>query len=121
MRNQAHSENVINTFKALHGVNLINVPDHTFLKHIRGKIGMKPKMPIKNRDDLPHVYTPGVARVCTTIHEDKGKTFSLTIKRSTVAVLSEWAAVSGLGNIGARGYRGGHGRESGVIQTSGGH
>lgn len=102
VRNQAHSEQMIDEVKKLDGVQLINVSDRTFLMHIRGKIETKPKMPIKNRDDLSHVYTPGVARVCTAIQEDESKAFSLTIKRNTVAVVSDGTAVLGLGDIGPR-------------------
>jgi malate dehydrogenase (oxaloacetate-decarboxylating) len=61
---------------------------------------MKPKVPIQNRDDLSRVYTPDVARVCMAIHEDQDKAFRLTIKRNTVAVVSDGSAVLGLGNIG---------------------
>lgn len=97
---QAHSQRVIESVKKMDGVTLINVSDRTFLMHIGGKIETHPKMPIKNRDDLSRVYTPGVARVCMAIHEDPSKAFSLTIKRNTVAVVSDGTAVLGLGDIG---------------------
>jgi malate dehydrogenase (oxaloacetate-decarboxylating) len=84
----------------LDGVKVINISDRTFLVHLGGKIEVTPKMPIKNREDLSHVYTPGVAKVCKAIHQDKSKAFSLTIKRNTVAVISDGTAVLGLGNIG---------------------
>ena len=61
---------------------------------------MEPKNPIQNRDDLSRVYTPDVGRVCMAIHEDPEKVHSLTIKRNTVAVISDGSAVLGLGNIG---------------------
>ncbi|WP_020619394.1 NAD-dependent malic enzyme [Paenibacillus daejeonensis] len=83
------------------GIRLINVSDRTFLVHLGGKISIAAKMPIKNRDDLSRVYTPGVARVCQAIVENPAKAFSLTIKRNTVAVVSDGSAVLGLGNIGA--------------------
>jgi malate dehydrogenase (oxaloacetate-decarboxylating) len=82
------------------GIKLINVSDRTFLAHLGGKITMQPTMPIKNRDDLSRVYTPGVAKVCTAIHENPKKAFSLTIKRNTVAVITDGTAVLGLGDIG---------------------
>ena len=70
--------------------------------HLGGKIEMQPKVPIRNRDDLSRVYTPGVAKVCMAIHEDPNRAFTLTIKRDTIAVISDGSAVLGLGNIGPR-------------------
>ncbi|TYP70263.1 NAD-dependent malic enzyme [Paenibacillus methanolicus] len=84
----------------LPGIRLVNVSDRTFLLHLGGKIAIAPKTPIQNRDDLSRVYTPEVARVCTAISEDPSKAFNLTIKRNTVAVVSDGSAVLGLGNIG---------------------
>jgi len=96
----ADEEQVLESLRATPGVKIINVSDRTFLAHLGGKIAMKSKIPIKNRDDLSRVYTPGVARVCEAIHEDEKKAYSLTIKRNTVAVISDGSAVLGLGNIG---------------------
>lgn len=94
------SDAIVEKLNGLPGVKVINVSDQTFLMHLGGKIETNPKMPIKNRDDLSRVYTPGVARVCMAIHEDPSKAYSLTIKRNTVAVVSDGTAVLGLGNIG---------------------
>ncbi|ASR48813.1 NAD-dependent malic enzyme [Paenibacillus kribbensis] len=91
---------LIESLKLLAGVQLINVSDRTFLAHLGGKISIRPNLPIKNRDDLSRVYTPGVARVCTAIHENPKKAYSLTIKRNTVAVVTDGTAVLGLGDIG---------------------
>lgn len=93
---------VVEGIKQLAGIKLINVSDRTFLAHLGGKISVATRMPIKNRDDLSRVYTPGVARVCTAIHENPNKAYSLTIKRNTVAVVSDGTAVLGLGDIGAQ-------------------
>lgn len=97
---QAQFEAVTNAIKELQGVKLIHVSDRTFLLHLGGKIEMKPKVPIQNRDDLSRVYTPDVARVCMAIHEKQENAYKLTIKRNTVAVVSDGSAVLGLGNIG---------------------
>lgn len=91
---------IVEALKAQAGIKLINVSDRTFLVHLGGKIEVTPKLPIKNRDDLSRVYTPGVARVCTAIAENRDKAYSLTIKRNTVAVISDGTAVLGLGDIG---------------------
>ncbi|MDQ6418873.1 NAD-dependent malic enzyme [Paenibacillus sp. LHD-117] len=86
--------------RSLPGVRLVNLSDRTFLLHLGGKIETKLKAPINNRDDLSRVYTPDVARVCLAIHEEPRKAFTLTVKRNTVAVISDGSAVLGLGNIG---------------------
>ncbi|MDF2661643.1 MAG: NAD-dependent malic enzyme [Paenibacillus sp.] len=91
---------VVEGLKSLKGVEVVNVSDRTFLAHLGGKISVQPKLPVKNRDDLSRVYTPGVARVCTSIHENPQKAYSLTIKRNTVAVITDGTAVLGLGDIG---------------------
>lgn len=93
---------VVDLLKQQAGIRLINVSDRTFLAHLGGKIAIQPTMPIKNRDDLSRVYTPGVAKVCTAIYENPKKAYSLTIKRNTVAVITDGTAVLGLGDIGPR-------------------
>ncbi|MEO8966575.1 MAG: NAD-dependent malic enzyme [Solirubrobacteraceae bacterium] len=87
---------------AVPGAHVLDTTDRTFMLHIGGKIEMQNKSPLKSRDDLSMAYTPGVARVCSAIHEDPDKAFQYTIKRNTVAVVSDGSAVLGLGNIGPR-------------------
>ena len=87
---------------AIDGARVVDTTDRTFLLHVGGKIEQHNRHPLKTRDDLSMAYTPGVARVCTAIAEDPDKAFQYTIKRNTVAVVSDGTAVLGLGDIGPR-------------------
>jgi malate dehydrogenase (oxaloacetate-decarboxylating) len=87
---------------ALLGARVLDATDRTLQLHIGGKIELHNKAPLKTRDDLSMAYTPGVARVCEAIHADPDKAFQYTIKRNTVAVVSDGTAVLGLGDIGPR-------------------
>ena len=89
--------------EAIEGARIIFAADSTFLAHIGGKIRIDPKIAIKTRQDLSTVYTPGVARVSMAIAADPSKAFQLTIKRNTVAVVTDGTAVLGLGDIGPLG------------------
>ena len=95
-----HAQEIINTVKAIPGIKIVNVSDRTFLMHLGGKIEVHAKVPIKTRNDLSMAYTPGVARVCMAIAKDVKKSFSLTTRRNSVAVVSDGTAVLGLGDIG---------------------
>ena len=79
---------------------MVEITDRTFEAHRRGKIHTGLNLPIKTRDDLSMAYTPGVARVCSAIAENRQKAFKYTIKANTVAVVSDGTAVLGLGDIG---------------------
>ncbi|NJP68240.1 NAD-dependent malic enzyme [Streptomyces spiramenti] len=95
-----HSDEIVRKLREIEGVTLGKVSDRTFLMHLGGKIEMSSKHPIRNRDDLSMVYTPGVARVCTQIAANPEDARRLTIKRNSVAVVTDGSAVLGLGNIG---------------------
>jgi malate dehydrogenase (oxaloacetate-decarboxylating) len=88
------------SIERLEGVRLVSVSDATFLAHLGGKITVEPKIPVKTRSDLSTVYTPGVARISLAIANDPNKAFQLTIKRNSVAVVTDGTAVLGLGDIG---------------------
>ncbi len=95
-----HGEQIVQAVRAIDGVEVINVSDRTFLMHLGGKIEVVSKIPLKTRADLSMAYTPGVARVCEAINRDPEKVYTLTIKKNTVAVVSDGTAVLGLGDIG---------------------
>lgn len=97
---EQHDQEIIQAVSSIDGVEVVNVSDRTFLMHLGGKIEIASKMQLKTRSDLSMAYTPGVARVCTAIATDPEKVFNLTIKKNTVAVISDGTAVLGLGDIG---------------------
>ncbi len=99
-RNQAHWEQILRAIGSTRGARVIDYVDRTLAMHRGGKIEQHNKYPLKTRDDLSMAYTPGVARVCMEIHEDRKKAFDFTIKKNTVAVVSDGSAVLGLGDIG---------------------
>jgi malate dehydrogenase (oxaloacetate-decarboxylating) len=98
--NREHWNRILSAIGSLAGAEVIDTTDRTFLLHVGGKIEQRNKHPLKTRDDLSMTYTPGVARVCTAIKDDPDKAFQYTIKRNTVAVVSDGTAVLGLGDIG---------------------
>ncbi|KOX22636.1 malate dehydrogenase [Saccharothrix sp. NRRL B-16348] len=95
-----HAKDITDTLELLPGIVVRKVSDRTFLVHLGGKIEIASKVPLRNRDDLSRAYTPGVARVCMAIAENPDDARRLTIKRNTVAVVTDGSAVLGLGNIG---------------------
>jgi len=95
-----HAEQITAAISAHPHLNVRKVSDRTFLLHLGGKIEIQSKVPLKTRDDLSRAYTPGVARISQAIAADKSDARRLTIKRNTVAVVTDGSAVLGLGNIG---------------------
>lgn len=99
-RDEPHSFLIVEALRKTPGIEVIQVSDRIFLLHLGGKIEVSSKVTIKTRDDLSMVYTPGVAKVSAAIAQDKSKAYTLTIKKNTVAVVSDGTAVLGLGDIG---------------------
>ena len=95
-----HAQEITTALTAHAGLTVRKVSDRTFLLHLGGKLEVQSKVPLKTRDDLSRAYTPGVARICQAIVEDPSDVRRLTMKRNTVAVVTDGSAVLGLGNIG---------------------
>ncbi len=97
---EEHLEAIVDAVHSVDGVEVVNVSDRVFLAHLGGKLEIQSRAPLKTRDDLSMLYTPGVARVSLAIANDREKAWNLTIKRNFVAVVSDGTAVLGLGDIG---------------------
>ena len=98
--NASHADEITASLNVISGLIVRKVSDRTFLLHLGGKIEIASKVPLKTRDDLSRAYTPGVARISQAIVEDPSNVRRLTMKRNTVAVVTDGSAVLGLGNIG---------------------
>ncbi len=99
-RDEDHEKAIVKAIKTVDGVKVLRSMDRTFFSHEGGKIEIKNKLPVRDRNDLSKVYTPGVARVCMDIHDHKEHAYRYTIKGNAVAVVSDGTAVLGLGDIG---------------------
>ncbi len=99
-RDEEHEKRIVKAIKSISGIKVLRVMDRTFTAHEGGKIEIRPKIPVRDRDDLSKVYTPGVARVCRDINECIEHAYRYTIKGNCVAVITDGTAVLGLGDIG---------------------
>jgi malate dehydrogenase (oxaloacetate-decarboxylating) len=99
-RDEGHVETIRQALDAVDGVTILTVRDQTFLMHMGGKIEVRSKVPLRSRADLSMAYTPGVARVCRAIADKPSEVHRLTIKRNSVAIVTDGTAVLGLGDIG---------------------
>jgi malate dehydrogenase (oxaloacetate-decarboxylating) len=95
-----HADEITAVVDALDGVTVHRVSDRTFLTHLKGKLEVRPTVPLATRDDMSMAYTPGVARVCRALADNPADAYSLTIKGNTVAIVTDGTAVLGLGDIG---------------------
>ncbi|HYD09059.1 MAG TPA: NAD-dependent malic enzyme [Acidimicrobiales bacterium] len=99
-RNEAHAEEIRAALDAIDDITVISMLDRTFGLHQGGKIEVTSKIPLKDRADLSMAYTPGVARICNAIAAEPERVHELTIKKNTIAVVTDGTAVLGLGDIG---------------------
>lgn len=99
-RDAGHEKKIVRAIKSIEGVKILRVMDRTFLAHEGGKIEIRVKLPVRDTSDLSRIYTPGVARVCMDIHENREHAFRYTIKGNSVAIVTDGTAVLGLGEIG---------------------
>jgi malate dehydrogenase (oxaloacetate-decarboxylating) len=97
---EEHERRIVDAVKAVEGAEVVDWTDRTLGMHVGGKLEVRLRHPLRSADDLSMAYTPGVARVCSAIAADPDKAFQYTIKRNTVAVVSDGTAVLGLGDIG---------------------
>ena len=96
----SHAQELHDALTFHDGLTVRKISDRTFLLHLGGKIEVTSKVALKTRDDLSRAYTPGVARISQAIVDDPSDVRRLTMKRNTVAVVTDGSAVLGLGNIG---------------------
>ena len=107
-RDDEHAAALIAGIRALDDFTLLHSSDRTFLLHLGGKIEVVSRVPIRTRDDLSMVYTPGVARVCMAIHARPEDAYSLAIKRNTVAVVTDppsWDSATSVPQLPCRSWK----------------
>lgn len=99
-KDENHEKAIVKSIKTIRGVRVLRVMDRTFSVHLGGKIEIHNKIAVKDRNDLSKVYTPGVARICNYIRENRDQAYRYTIKGNSIAVVTDGTAVLGLGDIG---------------------
>lgn len=97
---EAHQDQIRGALESIEGIEILEFEDRTFKMHEGGKIEVLSLAPVRDVEDLSMAYTPGVARVCRAIEKDPAAAHDYTIKRNTVAIVSDGTAVLGLGDIG---------------------
>jgi malate dehydrogenase (oxaloacetate-decarboxylating) len=97
---QEHADAMVQALKDQPDIQVLSVQDRTFALHQGGKLITMSKLPLQGQDELAMAYTPGVGRICMAIAQQPERVYELTIKKSTVAVVTDGSAVLGLGNIG---------------------
>ena len=100
-KSEEHAQQVVQRLRSLPDLRVRSASDRVFLLHLGGKISMRSKVPVRTRNALSMMYTPGVARVCRAIAADPEKVYAFTSKANSVAVVSDGSAILGLGNLGA--------------------
>ncbi len=100
VRDADHGDALVATLDGLPGVTVEWARDRITQSHVGGKMTMRNRAPLTSRDDLSMAYTPGVARVCMAIHDDPERTWDLTIRGNSVAVITDGSSVVGQGDIG---------------------
>ncbi len=98
---EEHAAAIVAAVGALSEIELIEAHDRTFQFHQGGKITVNGKYPLKTASNLAMAYTPGVGRICQAIAANPERSYELTIKGNTIAIVSDGSAVLGLGNLGA--------------------